>query len=382
MNGIAVIIGLLLLFMAVPDACRRLGRPALVFPAFVLFGAGLGFVIDDEVTTMLEQAGHIGFLLLLFEVGLEIDLPRLREFLPPLRHAFIWAGIQYPVAGLAAWHAGLNPAQSFLAAAALTGCSVSMAHAAWKSYPLGPASARRFVLHVMVGLEMLAIVVMAVGTTALKEGFSPWILARLAGIGVAVFVLARYAAHLARMFQHVIDHTTHWRLHWLALLVLAICAVGQRLGLDAAKTAFVLGLCLSRARHHGMNLEAHLAPLSQRFLIPIFFVSLGLSLEWKNLTVTAVGLAIGTAGLLLGIREVLHRRWLPTGGSGPAFLLLSPNLTMVALAANALITHGQAHGAAAWLILTGLCITVPAIALLPAPAQTTSAAAAPPPTAP
>jgi Kef-type K+ transport system membrane component KefB len=270
------------------------------------------------------------------------------------------------VAMLMAWQAGLDGPQAFVAASALTGCSVGLAHSAWKSYPLCPDAVRQLVLQVMVALEMLSIVVMAVGTTALKEGLSWWILVRLLGIAVAVYALARYATHLVAVFQRIIERTTHWRLHWLALLILAICAVGQRLGLDGAKTAFVLGLCMSRAKHQGMNLEDYMAPLSQRFLIPIFFVSLGLNIEWRMLVGLPAALALGTAGLLLGVREILHRRWLPSGGAGPVFLLLSPNLTLAALAASALIEHGQAPAAAAWLLLTGLFVTVPAIALLPA----------------
>ena len=46
---------------------------------------------------MLEEAGKVGFLLLLFEVGLEIDLPPLRNFIVPLRKALWWIVLQYPV---------------------------------------------------------------------------------------------------------------------------------------------------------------------------------------------------------------------------------------------------------------------------------------------
>lgn len=373
MNNIEIIICLLLLFMAMPDLCKRLGRPALVFPVFVVTGMILEPLVDEQVSAMLKQAGYVGFLLLLFEVGLEIDLPRLGEFLPSLRKALWWVVAQYPVAMLMAWLAGLDAPQAFLAAAALTGCSVGMAHAAWKSYPLEPDSVKQFVLQVMVALELLSIVVMAVGTTALKEGLSWWILAHFIGIAVAVFALARYSVHLVAAFQHIIERTTHWRLHWLALMILTICAAGQRLGLDAAKTAFVMGLCMSRTRHGGLNLEEHIAPLSQRFLIPIFFVSLGLNIHWRLLSGQAVVMAFGTAGLLLGMREVLHRRWLPTGGVGPVFLLLSPNLTLVALAASAQLGLGKAPAAAAWLLLTGLFITVQAIAFMPSQSPATGA---------
>jgi Kef-type K+ transport system membrane component KefB len=53
-----------------------LRRPALVYPVFVLFGLAITPVVDGQVHEMLVQAGQVGFLLLLFEVGLEIDLPR------------------------------------------------------------------------------------------------------------------------------------------------------------------------------------------------------------------------------------------------------------------------------------------------------------------
>ncbi len=57
MSIIEVIVCLVLLFMAVPDRCRKLGRPALVFSAFVLFGILLGPAVNNEVRTMLQQAG-------------------------------------------------------------------------------------------------------------------------------------------------------------------------------------------------------------------------------------------------------------------------------------------------------------------------------------
>jgi Kef-type K+ transport system membrane component KefB len=76
MNPIEILILLILLFIGVPDLCRWLRRPALVYPVFVLFGLAITPVVDGQVREMLVQAGQVGFLLLLFEVGLEIDLPR------------------------------------------------------------------------------------------------------------------------------------------------------------------------------------------------------------------------------------------------------------------------------------------------------------------
>jgi Kef-type K+ transport system membrane component KefB len=365
-NSIEIIIGLLLLFMAVPDVCRRVGRPALVFPAFVVFGLALGPAASAGVKTMLHEAGVVGFLLLLFQVGLEIDLPRARELLPALRLALPWALAQYPVVLLLTSVMGFGWAESLLAAAALTGVSVGMAYPAWKSYPGLDERERQRLLRVLVVLEAVTIVLLAVEAPALKTGLSWLILLRLAGIVLVVMLVARFATHVTRLFQNILQRATHWRTHLLVLLVLVVCALGDRLGLSAAKTAFFLGLFMSRAEHEGKGLEEYMAPVSERFLIPIFFVSLGLRVEWAVACSWAGLMAFGTAGVLLGVREVLHRRWLHVGGDRWAYLLLCPNLTVVALGASTLMESQEEGSAAGWLLLTGLLMTVFAVFLLPA----------------
>jgi Kef-type K+ transport system membrane component KefB len=146
--------------------------------------------------------------------------------------------------------------------------------------------------------------------------------------------------------------------------VLVICATGERLGLSAAKTAFFLGLFMSRAQFEGVGIEEYIAPISRRFLIPIFFMSLGLLIDGRMLLSYTALLALCGAFLLIGFREVLHRRWLKTGGDGQAYLLLCPNLTMAALAATAFLNAGS-RAAATWVVLSGLFLTVISLLLLP-----------------
>jgi Kef-type K+ transport system membrane component KefB len=221
----------------------------------------------------------------------------------------------------------------------------------------------------MVALEMTAIVLLAVESTALKNGMSWRVPLKLAGIAITVFLIARFAVHLKNLFQTILERTTHWRLHWLVLLVLGVCAVGERLGLDATKTAFFLGLAMSRAKHDNLPLEQYIAPISHRFLIPVFFVALGMQVDWRLLFSFTALLALGTAGLLLGLREILHRRVFSFGGDHHAFLLLCPNLTMVALAAKAMIDLQTEPKVTAWVVMTGLFMTVPSLFLLPSGEQ-------------
>ena len=377
MNNLEVIICLVLLFMAVPDGCRMLGRPALAYSVFVVFGLLLGVVANPELETMLAEAGKVGFVLLLFEVGLEIDLPKPRELVAPLKYALGWLVVQYPLALLLGHAAGLSWPQALVATAALTACSVGMAYPAWKQHGGLPESARGFVLQVMVLLELLAILFLSLESTALEKGVGWLALFKLVGIVVVVLLLGRFAKKVETLFQVILTRTTHWRVHWLVLLVLGICAVGERFGLSGPKTAFVLGLFLSRIRHEGMELEHFIAPISQRFLIPVFFVSLGMRIEWQMLFTWPALLAFGSAFLLLAYRETLHRRWLPTGGDASTALLFGPNLTMVALAASALLGAGAGPEVVAWLVLTGLVMTVASILMLPATAAKVDGAPAP-----
>lgn len=364
MNSIETVICLLLLFMAVPDLCRKLGRPALANAIFVLFGLVLGWLAQTDVTTMIEQAGQVGFLLVLFEVGLEIELPRFKEFLPSLRFAAAWTLAQYPLVLALATVAGFPLSQAFLAAAGLTGCSISMAYFGWKHYPGLAENIRARVLQIMVALEVLAMVVLTVGGVALKNGFGWLIPLKLAAMAIIIFLISRFASRLVQLFQLVIEKTTHWRVHFLVLLVLVICAVGERLGLSASKTAFFLGLFMSRAEFQHQSVEEIIAPISRRFLIPIFFVSLGLLINVQMLLSYTALLALCGAFVIIGFRDMLHRRWLKTGGDRGTYLLFCPNLTMVAVAAASLFAAG-AREAAAWTVLTGLFLSVAALALQP-----------------
>jgi Kef-type K+ transport system membrane component KefB len=364
MNSIETIICLMLLLMAVPDLCGKLGRPALANACFVVFGLALGPLVQTDVATMIKQAGEVGFLLVLFEVGLEIELPKLRELLPSLRFALLWSLVQYPIVLGLAHVSGLILPEGLLAAAALTSCSMSMAYFGWKHYAGLTGTARDFVLQIMITLEMLAIVILSVGGIAVAHGFGWLILLKLAGMAVTVFLISRFASHLVKLFQWIIQKTTRWRVHFLVLLVLIICAIGERLGLSAAKTAFFLGLFMSRAQFEGVGIEEYIAPISRRFLIPVFFMSLGLLIDGRMLFSYTALLALCGSFLLIGVREVLHRRWLKTGGDPGTYLLLSPNLTMAALAATALLSV-DSRNAATWVVLSGLFLSVISLLLLP-----------------
>jgi Kef-type K+ transport system membrane component KefB len=302
---------------------------------------------------------------LLFEVGMEIDLPRIGRLVRPFRNAMLLALLQIPLVLAAAHVVGFEMTHALMAAAALTGCSVGMAHAAWKAYPGLTDLVRKRLLRTMVALELWSILALVLGTVFLKGKLDTTFGITILGIAATLFLIAQFGSKLVPVFEWIITRATHWRVHLLVLLILVICTLGERIGLGGPKTAFFLGLAMSQTRHRGMNVDEYMAPISQRFLIPIFFVALGLQVRWLEIISMTGLLAFGTAGLLLGIRMVIYNRMLKIGGDKNAFLLLSPNLTLVALGTTALLQYGLGERAATWLLLTGLFMTIPAILLLP-----------------
>jgi Kef-type K+ transport system membrane component KefB len=304
--------------------------------------------------------------LLLFEVGLEIDLPAWRDFRKAMGYGTLWALGQYPLVFLLAVFAGMNALDSLLAAVVLTGCSVGMAHLGWKHYGYANEQTQSFILNVLVALEMNAIILLSLYSMAEKKGISWWVPFHLLAILLVIWLVSRFASHVKRLIDVILQTTTHWRIHLIVLIVLAVCAIGERLGLSSVKTAFFLGLFMSRTQHEGSNVEDSIAPISQRFLIPLFFVGLGLRIGWRPLAGMGALLPLGASLILLGFREILPRRWLPSGGDGRTFLLFGPNLTIVALGVSSMIEGHRSLAGATWLLLCGFFVSVFSILFLPA----------------
>jgi len=373
MTSVELIVILLLLAMAVPDACAWLGRPALAYPAFVCFGMLVGPLLRTDVAHMIREAGQVGFMLLLFEVGLEIDLPAWRDLKRPGAFVLRWVLPQYPILVALARFAGLNWMESFVAAAALSACSVGMAHSAWRSYPGLSKEPRALVLQVMVLLEVLAVVLLAVETTVLGRAPTVLFVAKLGGIALVIYACSRLAVPATKLLQNILERATHWRLHFVTLFVLAVCAVGERFGLSGPKTAFFLGLFSSRVRHDGRALEEYLAPISRRFLIPLFFTALGTQVPLAALVSRDALLALSAAALIIAFRHMLHARFARTGGDAGTHLLFCPNFTLVALAATALLDYSDTPQTGIWLMFCGLLVTLISILALPAADRSSSA---------
>jgi Kef-type K+ transport system membrane component KefB len=367
MKSVEMVIVAILGLMLLPDFCNRIGRPALLYSLYVLMGLGLGGFLDNTSLELLHGVGVFGFILLLFLVGLEVDLPRWKEAHQALGRAAGWMIFQAPFIVLIAGFLFIPTIPALLCAVALTSCSVGMAFSAWRNFPFRNTQGQQAVLIWMISLEVIGIVWMALGESFLHEGLSMTMGYKVVGICISVFLIARFSNHLARGLKFILKWFTHWKTHLTVLLIFGVGAIGERLGLAAPKAAFFFGMFIHSATRDTLTLEKDLEPIAQRLLIPIFFVSIGTLVTWNTLITPASGIAFGTALALLGIREMLFRRvWKASlSESRKIILLLSPNLTMVAIAVK--ILHETSYGETTipWLLLTGLWISLLSAILLP-----------------
>ncbi|MES2310319.1 MAG: cation:proton antiporter [Verrucomicrobiota bacterium] len=376
MKSVEMVIVAILGLMLLPDFCKRIGRPALLYSLYVLMGVILGGILDENARELLKGVGGFGFILLLFLVGLEIDLPGWRDAHQALARAAGWMIFQTPLIVVIAGFLFIPTLPALLSAVALTSCSVGMAFSAWKNFPFQTTPGKQAILLWMIALEVVGIIWMALGETLLIEGIGFSLLYKVMGLCLAVFLIARYSNLLASALKVVLQWFAQWKTHLSVLLIFGVSAIGERLGLSAPKSAFFFGMFIHSATRDGLTLEQDLEPIAQRLLIPIFFVSIGTLVTWSALLTAASGIALATALVILGVREMLFRRiWIPLlEEPRQTFLLLSPNLTIVAIAVK--ILHETPYGEITipWLLLTGLWVSLLSTILLPQQSEIPSAA--------
>lgn len=272
---------------------RRLGLPAIV--GYLLVGIGVspftpGYVADRE---QLELLADVGVVLLLFEVGIEVDLERLRRDHGPL----LWAAplqalLSTAIAGAAFLAVGLAPLS-----AALVGLCVALSSSV---VIVNITRSRRrttnreteiallgwSVLQDLVGV-VLAAVLLAVLDSDRRS--LPEALAGLAAFGVTAVVVARALPFVLRWLREE---------HDLFLITsvasgLAVAGVGSVIfGVPLALAAFVGGLAIVDS-HDAGEARRRLLPFRDVFAV-LFFVAIGTLVDPSH-----IGAAAPSIGLLL-----------------------------------------------------------------------------------
>lgn len=343
-----IVLGLAL-FIILPKQLELWRLDYLLPPIYIIAGIIISSLLDHEVRGILKGVAQGGFILLLFSVGLEIKLPGNREWWPAVGKAILIYLLTFLLAFGVAQLGGLPTIESLIGAAALSGVSVSLVFS-FLNEEVTDRWGTKF-LHIFVALELITIAVFSLAGPLLKHGVGPFIFLKVFGIIFIIFILSRLARKLGHMLARALEATTHYRTHVLLLTIFAVSALGERLGLSAPKTAFFLGLFMSYTKPFGRLTHTALSPIGERFLIPVFLISLGAQFQWNAFDWSILLPAVLTAFILWSVRYWVFHRVL--GGTHMVATLSSINLTLVAIALEILNGFSANSPAALWVFIAG-----------------------------
>jgi len=315
-----LLLALALLILAAKGAgylSRFLGQPAVL--GELLAGLLLGPTLFDllhwpifeggHLSEVISSLAHLGVIFLMFIAGLEVDLEAMRRTGRPA--AFAGAlGVIVPVAlaAVAFLPFGFTPRQGLFVGLTMAATSVSIS--AQTLMELG-------VLRSRVGMTLLGaavvddilVVLLLSFTIALAGGGSnigtvAWMVFRMVAFLVLAFWLgARYLGPLTRFIDRL--PISEGVIAAVIVVTLLYAWAAEALGGVAAITgAFLAGLLYGRTPFRQL-IEGKIHTIAYAWLVPIFFISIGIetnarSLGWTGLPLALAILAIAVISKVVG----------------------------------------------------------------------------------
>lgn len=292
--GLSIVVAAALAF-----AARAVRQPLIL--AYVLAGVLLGDAVGFGLVTSrtsVEAISSLGLILLLFLIGLEIDVQALRRS----GRAVLVAGLlQVPLNALVVvWipvvleATGLSPALgpygvvyvAFALSLSSTLVVVKLLHDKFEI----DTNAGRLTLGILVLQDLWAILFLAVQPSLAAPHLGPLALALAAGAGLVVgaFLAARYLLPpLFRSAARAPELIVLGALAWCFL----IAGLASRAGLSAEMGALVGGISLSVLPYRA-DVIAKVTTVRD-FFLTLFFVSLGLAVPHPTFSTAAIALVVG-----------------------------------------------------------------------------------------
>lgn len=302
----------------------RLGQPAVL--GELLAGLLLGPTLLDllhwplfgggHLAETVHQLAHLGVLLLMFVAGLEVDFEAMmRSGRPALLSGVL--GVVAPVflGMLMAWPFGFDAQQGFVLGLVLAATSVSISAQTLLELKVLRSRVGMALLGAAVVDDVLDILLLSIFLAIVGGGGGGvlailWVLVKMGlFLTLAAWLGARYIPRLAALVDRLPISEGVVALAFVTTLLFSWGA--EFLGGIAGITgAFLAGLLFARTplRH---QIEAGTHTLAYSWLVPIFFVSIGLGVDAKSLgaggwpfvlTIVAVAVASKILGAGLGAR--------------------------------------------------------------------------------
>lgn len=251
----------------------------------------LPFVTHHEIGSIIKELGEIGVLLLMFLAGLELHLNELAQNRKASALGGVF-GVALPIlfGFLIGTYYDYGIEQSMFLGLTLGATSVSISAQTLIELKALRSRVGLGLLGAAVIDDMLVILVLSTflalqsGGNALQIVFVFLkMVAFLAGsVGFGLWILPRISRYVSRL-------PISQGLVTLALIIMLVYGVAAELfgGMAAITGAFIAGLMFSRTREK-VEIERGLRAVAYSFFVPIFFVNIGLSVNIRDLDISAL----------------------------------------------------------------------------------------------
>ncbi len=395
--SLLLISGLAVLMPLVAVRMKRVQIPTVVLEiiAGIIIGkSGFNLIHPDSTLTFLAE---FGFAYLMFLSGLEVDfgllLPQHGEKNEPFYRRTVFLGVAMLtltllLAGLAGlWLVKLGVSQSaVLIGLIMSTTSMGIVVPVLKERRLLASEYGQALLLAALLADLVTLLLISIVIAMYQKGPSLELLLVLL-LGVVFAALARMGHWLARQprLQQLIDELSHASAQLPVRLALALLvgweALSRALGLEIILGAFMAGALISLvALHDSENFRFKLDAIGYGFFIPIFFISVGIELDFHSLLNSPTALTIVPLLILLAyavkiIPALIYRVRFPWRDTFAIGVLLSSRLSLIIAASSIAMELGlltPAANAAIILVALVTCTLSPAIfnRLVPTPSTT------------
>jgi CPA2 family monovalent cation:H+ antiporter-2 len=260
----------------------------------------LSFITIDDLSTV-KTLGELGIITLMFMIGLELSLGRLKEL---RRFIFGLGSAQIVVTALAIfliafWFGNALEAAILLGASlALSSTAIVMKLLEERRLSNRPIGILCFSILLMQDLAVVPILVLAASFTgAAEESVGITLLSSL-GIGLCTVLAIMFLGKriLAPLLQSVsASRNAEWLAAFIVFVVIACAAITEAAGLSLALGAFLAGLLIAETEFKH-EVEVIVSPL-KGLLLGIFFLSVGMMINVEEILRQPFLLALSVVGI-------------------------------------------------------------------------------------
>jgi Kef-type K+ transport system membrane component KefB len=366
----------------------RLPGALLEIVAGIVLGPSvLGWVRPDAT---IEALALLGLSFLLFLAGFEVDVRRFRGSLG--RRVALSLGISVLAAGLViAVLVGLGVGGAALIGVALLATSLGLVVPVLSDAGVLERPVGRITLAGASAGEVAAVVLLSVGLAGTDTPLAGRLLLLallMAALGVIALAVvgAERSMRITELVARLADTSAQIRVRLTVLLVAGLALAAQMLGFEAILGAFLAGLLLRALdpepeRTHPLY-PVKLDAVGYGLLVPVFFVTSGLTLDLRGLLAQPAALAVVPAflGALLLVRAlpaVAYRGELAPREIVAAGLLQATSLPLLLAAVEigdemGLLDPAVGAGLVAVGLVSVLVFPAVALSLLPRPVAATA----------